>query len=196
MADEFEVMKSFSEMMTALADEEAQSRVLAWITAKYRPFQSQSSTPTAADKYSAQPGPVDGEIPGIAKLGTSGELLWTIRDVKAKSANDAAIRLTHVAIWAAGKLTGSSTVSSKSVLVPLLKKWRIYDGNTRGALARERGIVRSGDEVSLDFHALQLAETYIAEILDSSIEGKWRPGTVRRRTSPGRSYHQLEASND
>jgi hypothetical protein len=193
MADELDVMRSIADSLGGLEDEQARSRVLMWAIAKFGngtvATQANARTPNNMSAPQRAPAPTgaDGEIPGIAKLSPSGDLLWTVRDVKARTANDAAIRLAHVAIWAANQLTGVQNISSKNVLVPLLRRWRVYDGNTRKALAAQRGIVRDGDSISLDFHAGQEAERYVNEILDPSVEGKWRPGAVRRRTQSGRA---------
>ena len=53
------------------------------------------------------------EIPGIAKMQDNGNFKLTVRDPKAKNANDAAIRLAHIVIHAYTELTGESSVSSK-----------------------------------------------------------------------------------
>lgn len=114
------------------------------------------------------------EIPGIAVLTNAGELRITARDLKAKSGLDAAVRLAHVAIYAHQKLTGNS-ISSRSGLTPLLQEWRLYDGNTRARLKKEKGILRDGDLMKLDAHARRAAETFIDEILDPSTQGSWSP---------------------
>jgi hypothetical protein len=114
------------------------------------------------------------EIPGVARLNDSGDLHITIRDLKARSGLDAAVRLAHVAIHAYHQMTGQALSSSKG-LTPILKSWRIYDGNTRARLAKEKGIVRTGDDLSLDAHAARDAQRFIEEILDPSIDGTWRP---------------------
>jgi hypothetical protein len=74
-----------------------------------------------------------------------------------------------------------TSVSSKGLILPLLRKYRCYDGNTRTAIAKDKGLVRDGDLISLDFHAEQYAEKIVGEILDPSIEGKWKPGSNKRR---------------
>jgi hypothetical protein len=111
-------------------------------------------------------------MPGIARLSDSGDLHLTVRDLKARSGLDAAVRLAYVAIYAYQKLAGRA-LSSPSGLTPLLKSWRLYDGNTRARLARDKGILRNGDDLSLDAHATRDAERFVQEILDDGIEGRW-----------------------
>ncbi|MBW8869523.1 MAG: hypothetical protein JF563_01885 [Acidobacteriales bacterium] len=185
--EELECMKVIDEALQSVADQAARIRITDWVFAKYGDVAGRQSlvgpvpipTPDSPVLASGK------EIPGIAKLSQAGDVMLTVRDFKAKSANDAAIRLAHVVIWATSKLTGEGTVSSKGVVVPLLRKYRCYDGNTRSALAREKGIVREGDLLSLDFHAEQYAEKVVNEILDSSSEGRWKPVNTKRRTTRG-----------
>ncbi|MEQ1932628.1 MAG: hypothetical protein ABL962_01930 [Fimbriimonadaceae bacterium] len=125
-----------------------------------------------------------GEVPGIAKLSEAGALTFTVRDLKAKSTTDAAIRIAHVAIFANELLTGERAMSSRKVLVPILREYRAYDSNARTALARHKGILRSGDMLSLDAHSKRDAEQYVNDILDDGIEGKWKPRTTVRRRPP------------
>lgn len=186
--DELDCMRTVDEALRSLEGEAARARVVSWLAAKYvgnLPHTDRSTdTRGHVDKPNTDRlGRRANEIPGIGKLSATGELQLTVRDFKASSANDAAVRLVHVAIWAASKLTDSSTISSKHVILPLLRKYRCYDGNTRTALAAEKGIVRDGDSLSLDFHSEQYAEKVVEQILDASIEGKWKPGATRRRTS-------------
>jgi len=184
--DELECMRTIDETLHAVADEPMRTRIASWVAAKYLGNLGGSFSAKKEGLNSQNVGlPAgigkSGEIPGIAKLSQSGEVQLTVRDFKAKSANDAAVRLVHVVIWAAGKLTGERSVSSKNVIVPLLKKYRCYDGNTRGSIAKDKGLVRDGDQLSLDFHAEQFAEKIVGEILDSSSEGRWKPGSTKRR---------------
>ena len=182
--DELDCMRVVEEALQALSDEAARSRVASWVAAKYAivsPTKMHGRTEEKADSRRGEISVTPGEIPGIAKLSQSGELQLTVRDFKAKSTNDAAVRLIHIVIWATTKLTGETSVSSKGVIVPLLKKYRCYDGNTRTAIARDKGLVRDGDQLSLDFHAEQFAKKVAEEILDSATEGKWKPGSAKRR---------------
>jgi hypothetical protein len=115
-----------------------------------------------------------GEIPGIAKVTESGELKITIRDLKASSGLNAAVRLAHIAIHACESLLDRG-MSSRNELTPILKQWRVYDGNTRAKIGSDKGILRDGDVLTLDAHARRLAEQFINDILDPSIEGRWKP---------------------
>ena len=182
--DELECMRNIDTNLQAVLDEAARSRIAGWIAAKYLgsvpPVGQVTHGSLSADSESYEAGRRD-QIPGIAKLSPSGELQLTVRDFKAKSANEAAVRLVHVTIWAWSKLTGEGSVSSKSVIVPLLKKYRCYDGNTRGVIAKDKGLVRDGDQLSLDFHAEQFALKVVKEICDPAVEGSWKPGGSKRR---------------
>jgi hypothetical protein len=185
--EELECMGCADEAIRSLDDEAARTRVVNWLAAKYLGGAVVTGGSPAA-QISANPSNGVAEvhanqIPGIAKLSPSGEVQLTVRDFKAKSANDAAVRLVHVVIWATAKLKGEPSVSSKNVIVPLLRKYRCYDGNTRGAIANDKGLVRDGDTLSLDFHAEQHAEKVVAEILDTGSEGKWKPGSTKRRAA-------------
>lgn len=179
--EELECMRMVDETLRSVEDDGARARVIAWLSAKYLggPASRPSTGTVVETAYGMDERP--NEIPGIAKLSQAGDVQLTVRDFKAKSANDAAVRLAHVVIAAAAKLTGESSVSSKNVIVPLLRKYRCYDGNTRSAIAGNKGLVRDGDLLSLDFHAEQYAEKVIAEIQDSTTEGKWKPGSSKRR---------------
>jgi hypothetical protein len=186
--DELECMRCADEAIRSLEDEAVRSRVVSWLAAKYLGSAPVAGGPLSAPFGTAPSGAnVAGihanQIAGIAKLSPSGEVQLTVRDFKAKSANDAAVRLVHVVIWATAKLKGEPAVSSKNVIVPLLRKYRCYDGNTRGAIANDKGLVRDGDTLSLDFHAEQHAEKLVKEILDESSEGKWKPGPTKRRVT-------------
>ncbi|HEX7030365.1 MAG TPA: hypothetical protein VF254_07195 [Gammaproteobacteria bacterium] len=182
--DEFEALRSINAIIERLEDG-PRARILTWLAQKYG-----AEVPRLDDFQNANAAEMTGrtgvaargnEIPGIARLDADGKLRLTIRDLKAKSTNDAAIRLTHIAIYAYQKLTGEESVSSKSVVVPILKEWRSYTGNTRPALAQHKGILRTGDRLSLDAHSQRDAETYIREALDPSVEGNWRPSSRERR---------------
>ena len=66
-------------------------------------------------------------------------------------------------------------MSSRNELTPILKQWRVYDGNTRAKLGADKGILRDGDTLTLDAHARRLAEQFIDDVLNPEIEGKWKP---------------------
>lgn len=181
--NELDCMRTIEENLQALADEAARVRVAIWVAAKYA---GQAAHTLKSDRGEGLADNEEiersGQIPGIAKLSSAGEVQLTVRDFKARSANDAATRLVHVFLWATKKLTGRGSASSKVSIVPAMRKYRCYDGNTRTVIAQDKGIVRDGDELSLDFHAEQLAEKFVKEILDSGTEGKWKPGTTKRKT--------------
>jgi hypothetical protein len=200
--DEFECMKIIDQNMQAMPDDATRQRVASWVRAKFlgevgvlraRPDGSLADT-AQADAIDSADARRSGEIPGIAKLSQSGDVQVTVRDFKAKSANDAAIRLVHVLIWATTRLTGNGVVSSKGLIVPWLRKYRCYDGNTRWAIAKDKGLVRDGDQLSLDFHAEQLAEKFVGEILDPAIEGRWKPSTPKRKVTRVGSSPRLETA--
>jgi hypothetical protein len=193
--DEIESMKTIDEILQAVGDDLARARVAGWVAAKYLGAQQVRAGSGAVVRSASPPGTGErvGELPGIAKLSQNGDILLTVRDLKARNTNDAAIRLVHVLIWAAQKLTGSTSVSSRRVVTPLLQRYRCYDGNTRTAVASDKGIVRDGDELSLDFHAEQRAEQFVNEILDASVEGSWKGGGSKRRSLRHRVAPDREA---
>ncbi|MGH2396565.1 MAG: hypothetical protein ACRDFW_06165 [bacterium] len=177
---ELATMGRVGEALASLPNADAQERVLAWAFARFgKGALSRKDTLVSAPTVTATPR--GKEIPGIASLSDSGELHLTIRDPKAKSANDAALRIAHVALYSHAKLTGQASASSKNLLVPILRKYRVYDGNTRGILAKHKGLLREGDELSLDAFCQQEAETYIKEILDPSTAGTWGPSSSGTR---------------
>lgn len=174
-----------STALAGLADTDARRRVLSYVLARYLPelpiptgtsLSSKTSFTFGQSNSNGEPlaEPPTREIPGIACINDVGELKITARELKAKSGLDAAVRLACIAIYAHEKLTGQP-ISSSKVLTPILRAWRLYDGNTRARLAKERGIIRSGDTLSLDVHARLDAERFIKEILDPEVEGQWKP---------------------
>jgi hypothetical protein len=180
---EVKAITTLNEVLSSIDDSEIRQRVLRWANDKFGfvPVYQQPDYPsTAARPALSVLGGEEKEIAGIARLTSEGELRLTVRDLKAGSANDAALRLAHVAIRAYQQLSGQKTVSSKNVIVPLLKNWRIYDGNTRAVLARHKGIIRIGDELDLDIHAQNDADRYMRDILDEGVEGKWKPGSNKK----------------
>jgi hypothetical protein len=184
---EIEAITQLDTVLAQLQDDE-RNRVLQWAFAKYSsrglPAPALSASITAGAQQSTGGGK---EIPGIAALTPTGEFRLTVRDLKAKSTNDAAIRLAHITIWAYQELTGEQSVSSKGVLVPILKKWRAYSGNTRLELAKQKGILRHGDNLSLDMHSTKVASEFVKDVQDESIVGSWVPqasGKKKARKAP------------
>jgi hypothetical protein len=177
---ELQVMMKVSEAVNSLKSAAARDRVLYWAAQKFRATPGRQLQPTTSPLPPAQivtPENSTKEIPGIARLSEAGELHLTVRDTKARSANDAALRIAHLLIYATEQLAGAGSISSKSTLVPTLRKYRAYDGNTRTVLARHRGFIREGDQLSMDLHCKQEAEGFVAEILDSATHGTWNPSS-------------------
>jgi hypothetical protein len=183
--------------LSKLDDEEARRRVIDYIVDRFAPKVAPADgaavaeAPTsclmptyrapnvsgalAAPRSSvAGMGLVPREIPGIARITDTGEMKITVRDLKAKNARDAVVRLSHITIWAHEKLTGLP-LSSRKGLTPILKEWRIYSGNARSWLANNKGFIRSGDSLMLDAHARRDAEAYAADVVNDDVTGTWRP---------------------
>jgi len=187
---EIQAMGKVDEALGGLDDEGARGRVIRWASEKYGVFvgmkpvvPAQMFTPNFSQLSSGTiPTASGGEIPGIAKF-VGEELRIIARDIKASSTNDAAIRLVHIAIRANEALTGSETVSSRHIVTPILKAWRAYTGNTRPAIANQKGILRNGDLVSLDEHGKRDADEYMRQSLDSSVEGTWNPNGASKRAT-------------
>jgi len=181
---EIAAIAAISSALSKLSDSEARRRVLSYVLSRYLPEGGAPLSLAAASLAQAvtsmAPAPLgvveltQRELPGVARLTDTGDLRITARDLKAKSGLDAGVRLAHVAIYAHERLTGQP-FSSRKGLTPLLKEWRLYDGNVRARLAKERGIIRSEDSLSLDAHARRDAERYIEEILNEELHGQWRP---------------------
>jgi hypothetical protein len=186
---EVDAMGKIAEAMASLEDQNAKMRVLQWACARYgvpepaatRTVGRVPTVPASApNSLESAPAP-NGGLEDIVEQNQEGRIRVIARDIKARSKNDAALRLAHIVIYAHEKLTGEATVSSKRVLIPVLRDWRAYDPNTRVAIARNQGIVREGDELHLDQHAKMQAERFIAEIRDERTEGQWSPSKVGRK---------------
>ena len=182
---ELDAMRIVGEALNSLSDADARARVLAWAASHFSIVHTPPVRRQQRSAFNSGGGSTeeteDRELPGIARMTEKGFEL-TVRDLKARSTTDAAIRLAHIVIYAYEKLTGEKTVSSRKVLLPILKEWRAYDGNTRPALANHKGIHRDGDNLSLDAISRNDAETYINEVLDDSVHGTWNPkGRPARR---------------
>jgi hypothetical protein len=197
MQAELAAMAKVSEALSALDDSEARRRVIAWATSAFGgqgfvPPRSAAATRTAPVPIGHSGG--EKEIPGIARVTQDGELHLTVRDLKARSANDAAIRIAHLALLANERLNHSESLSSKNVLVPMLRRYRAYDGNTRSALAQHRGFARAGDQLSMDLHCKEEAEEFIRQILDPTVQGTWNPAS--KPTKKKRPSMQVENQED
>jgi hypothetical protein len=122
-----------------------------------------------------------GELSAVATLTPEGQYHSSIRDLKATNAKDAAKRLVYVLIRSYTKLMNSPSISRKEVINPELVRWRLSDGNTRALIASDRGIIKQGDQLSLDQHAQNEADEFIKDIEDSDKIGSWKPGLVKRQ---------------
>lgn len=111
---------------------------------------------------------------------TNNEFFLTIRDLKAKNAADATKRLIYVTIYSYNRLS-AETISRKKILNPILKKWRLDNGNTRKFISEDKGILKVGDTYSLDVHAEQEAMQFVADIKNPELTGTWSPSAVTRR---------------
>lgn len=152
--------------LSTLAEPAAVQRALAYMVVRHfpdPPFPGPAlpALGAAAARILRRPG--NRELPGIARVTPAGDFHLTVRDLKARSALDAAVRLAKVAIYAHELLTGEPLPSRRG-LTPLLRAWGLYDGNTRTRLAKERGILRRGDSLSLDDQARHQAERLIEEM--------------------------------
>lgn len=186
--EEIEAIVAISKVLSKIVDQAMRKRILSWACEKYAEMPA-AVTPTArlgtaapsAATISPLPEATSKEIPGVAILEDDGKIQFTIRDPKAKSAADAGIRSTLVAILVHERLTGKPEASSKNLVVPLLRDWRIYDGNIRQALADHKGIIRAGDSMRLDSYAKAEAESILQQIQDPEIQGKWNPNQVGKK---------------
>lgn len=191
MATEIEVLGKVDAALSELGDAASLRRVLKWVIDKYDfedgatvAAQRTASAPTEKAKPSSSQHELqDREIPGVALISDSGEFLLTVRDPKAKTTNDAAVRLALVTILAYCQLSGEKSASSRKIVKPVLEHWRAYTGNTRNVLSQHRGVIRNGDALSLDHHAQLEAERYVDEILDDELKGSWTPSGKRSSKS-------------
>jgi len=136
-----------------------------------------ASLTTAAAKGAGTAGSLD----DIVEQTEDGRYRVIARDLKVKSRNDAAIRLAHLVIYSNEILSGQQKTSSKKYVVPVLKEWRAYDGNTRNTLAGCPGIKRDGDLLSLDVHSRRDAQNFISQIRDEAVKGSWSASAARTR---------------
>jgi PAS domain S-box-containing protein len=167
--------------LSKLADAEARRRVLSYVLARCLPEPAlvlgSGSAPSPLAMSHSSVAVVEHtqrELPGVACLTESGEFRITACDLKARSGLAAAVRLAQIAIYAHERLTGRP-LSSRKGLTPLLKAWGLYDGNTRGRLAKEPGIIRSGDNLSLDPQARRRAERVVEELQASARRAQVSP---------------------
>ena len=172
MSIEIEVMGEIDKSLKKLNDEEI-TRVLTWINQKFG-----KSIKTLRQETEQ----IGNELPGIATVTDSGEFKVLIRDLKANSEKEAGLRLALLTIYSYTQLTGESTVSSRKIVTPALKEWRLYTGNVRQVISDHKGIIRDGDKLSLDVHAKKEAEGFLNDVKDEAIVGSWKPGKYSRST--------------
>lgn len=115
------------------------------------------------------------EIPGVARLRDDSSIEFCIADPKAKSRNDAAVRLAVLALHACARLKQMDRVSNSEVVVPLQRLFGVDDGNTRRARAAYRGITRDGRYLSLNPSGQAEAERIVKQIQDPDYIGNWSP---------------------
>jgi hypothetical protein len=137
--------------------------------------------------------PAGENLSAIATLTPEGQYHSSIRDLKAINAKDAAKRLVYTLIQSYTKLMNSSSVSRKEIINPELIRWRLSDGNTRALIASDRGIIKIGDQLSLDQHAQNEADQFINDIKDSEKVGTWKPGIIKKQK---RKKNESEPNDD
>lgn len=173
MADaELAVLAQVSDLLLTLDDTAAQHRVVDYLI---RRFGSSGIGAVGQRPHPSSSSGSSREMPGIAMLTDTGEIRITARDLKAQSAVDAAKRLIYLTLLASEQLKGEDKVSSRRVILPVLRAWRVYNGNTRSMMARDKGVIRAGDILSLDTFSRRAAEEYVHQISDDSVAGKWKP---------------------
>lgn len=168
----------------------AQARAFDTLVAALGLTPSASTSEEKGDKSSTLSDTGSGSnLDGIATVSDDGTFHLTVRDLKAKNARDAMKRLAYVLIRAHMILTGGPA-SRKVVITPWLQKWRLYDGNSRGFLASDKGIIRSGDEYSLDVPGAKEADGFIADIKDTGQVGSWVPTSVKKSRKKKKSVEE------
>lgn len=191
--NESEAILAIDKALSKISDGAARNRILTWAIDKYGE-QVGESPPMIPGKGETKLNIKGNEIPGIAILQNDGTIKWTIRDIKAKNANDAGLRLSLVAAYINEKLTGQNQTSRKSIINPLLNDWRIYNGNIRKTIRDYKGIITDGDLIKLDTHAKKEAQGILEEIIDPSIEGQWSPGKVGQKAKKAKKKAAKKAS--
>jgi len=124
---------------------------------------------------------VDDNLDAIATLTSDGQYHSSIRDLKASNAKDATKRLVYVIIQSYTKMMNSPSVSRKAIINPELIRWRLANGNSRDFIAKDMGIIKHGDKLSLDQHAQNEADQFIRDIENPEIIGSWKPGITKRQ---------------
>lgn len=185
---EIQALGTIIEALEGIEDQEAINRILDYVLDKFGDEDAPKKPAKKGRKEEEEEDDDDegftaDEIPGIALISDSGEFRLTVRDPKAKTTNDAAIRLALVSIYAYCQLSKEKSASSKKIVKPVLENWRAYTGNTRKALAEHAGILREGDALSLDHHATLEAEKVMHDIKDPDVTGNWQPNGKKSRAA-------------
>lgn len=184
---ELEVMAGIRELLDSLEGEDTRERVLRWAGSRFgvRDIgqEREGANGDTGEVRVVEAGDTR-EIPGIATFSERAGFELTVRDPKARSTVDAAIRLAYVTVYAYERLTGAEQVPP-GVVVDALTDWRVYDGNTRKAIAAEKGLLRSGYKRYLDTPGKKHARKLVGEMLNDSTKGEWEP-PARARKKKGR----------
>jgi len=93
--------------------------------------------------------------------------------LKATSQRDFVRRLTYLFLFA-HRLEGRDKVS-RAQLNEVLKECSVYDGNARGFIARDDGLIREdGNKIlGLNLVGRERAKEVLEEVLDPDVENKW-----------------------
>src|SRR5205823_2466461 len=151
---ELTAMTSVWDALQSLPDKEAQLRCITWalsrlgLTLPTGPGVRAGSpiAPSASPLTSSSPSAAgEDSLVDIVEQTEDGRFRVIARDLKARSRNDAALRLVHLVLYANEIIGGQQKTSSRKFVIPVLKDWRAYDGNTRVAIANSPGIKREGD---------------------------------------------------
>lgn len=100
-------------------------------------------------------------LDGIAALLPDGGIEMTARDLKAKTLRDAVQRVVYLSIRANELLTGKQSADSRTTVHKSLKKYRLTSGSARNALTKVPGIIKVGNDWSLDGPAKDEADKYV-----------------------------------
>lgn len=176
---EIAAITQINNALKSITDADVLNRILHWANLRYgsKSLKPPASVAPLNDRTTSYIPHQSLPLEGIAQLDDNGAFHITVRDLKAKTQNDAAIRLSLITVYTYKKLTGED-ISSRQVLVPVLKHHRLYDGNTRVTLSRYKGLIRQGDSrdiLILDAYAQKEAEQYIKDVQDESLTGSWTP---------------------
>lgn len=168
-------LKAMNTVYGALAsleqNKDALERILGWASQRFlgAPVKPQIR------KSESEPPEEDDSSTGIdykrlAHVDGSNQFHLTVRDLKETSKIDSVKRLIYLSVLLHQKLTKSETTSRKTIVKPILEKWRVYDANARRFMALDKGLMKSGDEFKLDVHATEEAETFCREILEAGVK--------------------------